>query len=42
MKPRVKYSNPFGKRPQKTVSLDFDEERVREGRQGKYKISQMI
>ena len=26
----------------KTVSLDFDEEKAREGRQGNFKISQMI
>ena len=40
MVPRVKDINPLG--TQKTVSLDFDEEYAREGRQRNFRISQMI
>ena len=40
MVPRVKDNNPHG--TQKTVSLDFDEEWAREGRQGNFKISKLI
>ena len=40
MVPHVKDNNPFA--PQKTVSLDFDEEQAREGPQGKFKIFQLI
>ena len=36
---RVKDNNPFG--TQETVSLDFDEEKIREGRQGNFKISKL-
>ena len=40
MVPRVKDNKPLG--TQKTVSLDFDEEKAREGRQGNFKISKLI
>ena len=40
MLPGVKDNNPFD--TQKNVSLDFDEESAREGRQGNLKISQLI
>ena len=40
MVPRVKDNTPLGK--QKTVSLDFDEELARKGRQGNFKISKLI
>ena len=40
MVPRVKDNNPLG--TQKTVSLDFDEEQAREGRQGNINISKLI
>ena len=37
---RVKDNNPLG--TQKTVSLDFDEEYAREGREENFKISKLI
>ena len=37
---RVKDNNRFG--TEKTVSLDLDEGYAREGRQGNFKISQLI
>ena len=40
MVPRVKDNNPPG--TQKTVSLDFDDEFAREGRQGYFKILKLI
>ena len=40
MVPRVQDNNPLG--TQKTISVDFVEEQAREGRQGNFKISQMI
>ena len=40
MVPRVKDNNPLG--TQKIVSLDFDEEEARGGRQGNFKISKLI
>ena len=40
MVPRVKDNNPLV--TQKTVSLDFEEEKAREGRQGNFKISKLI
>ena len=40
MVPRVKDNNTLGM--QKTISLDYNEEWAREGRQRNFKISQMI
>ena len=40
MVPRVNDNNPFGTK--ETVSPDFDEDKDREGRQGNFKISQLI
>ena len=40
MVPRVKDNYPLG--TEKTVSLDFEEELAREGRQGNFKFSKLI
>ena len=37
---RVKVYNAFG--TQKIISMDFDEEKAREGHQGNHKISELI
>ena len=40
MVPCVKDNNPLG--TQKTVSLDFEEEKAHEGHQGNFKISKLV
>ena len=40
MVPRVKDDNSLG--PEKIISLDFEEEKAREGRHGNFLISKLI